>query len=72
MAKSGKSAAAATVGRPKGVTVGRTAPGNFTFTSSKTGSGSTTRTANIGSRPGLARVAGSKAAPKMVSGKKKK
>jgi hypothetical protein len=60
MAKSGKSAAAATVGRPKGVSVGRTAPGNFTFTTNKQGVGAAGRSVNIGSRPMVAKKAGKK------------
>ena len=52
MAKGGAgSAKGATVGRPKAVTVGRAAPGNFTFTTNKGGVGAASRSANVGSRP---------------------
>ena len=60
MAKSGKSAAASTVGRPKGVSVGRSAPGNFTFTSARNGSGATQTTANVGRAPQAFKKAGKK------------
>jgi hypothetical protein len=59
----GKGAAKATVGRPKATKVGRVAPGNFTFTSSKTGSGFPGASANTGFLPG---------GPKKKGGKKGK
>jgi hypothetical protein len=60
MAKSGKSAAAATVGRPKGVSVGRSGPGNFTFTTNKTGSGAAGAAVAPGFRPAMPKKVGRK------------